>query len=133
MPGETSLDSDTEGTYGAYVDALGKYGLLYVHAIEGVTQKSRDTDDLDFDKLRHRFAGTYIANNKLTLDIAEKELASGHADLFSFGRPYIANPDLVERMRAGGPIADPPQACLYGGDFHGYSDWPGMDGKIILK
>ena len=133
MPGETPLDSDTEDTYGAYVDALGKFGLLYVDKIEGVTQKSRESDDLDSDKLRHRFKGAYISNNKLTLDIAEKELASGHADLFSFGRPYIANPDLVERMKTGGPLADPPQPCLYGGDFHGYSDWPEMNGPILLK
>ena len=133
MPGETALDSDTPGTYGAYVDALGQFGLLYVHVIEGITQKTRDSDALDFDALRHRFDGAYIANNRLTLDIAEKDLADGHATLFAFGRPYIANPDLVERLKTGAPLADAPQGTWYGGDWHGYTDWPGMNGPIALK
>ena len=103
QPGETPLDSDTEGTYGAYVDALGKFGLLYTHVIEGITRATRESNDMDYDALRHRFKGAYISNNRLTLDIAEKELADGHADLFAFGRPFIANPDLVERMKTGAP------------------------------
>ena len=133
QPGKTPLDSDTEGTYGAYVDALGRFGLIYTHVIEGVTRASRDSEDLDYPALRKRFSGAYIENNKLTLDIAEKEFAAGHADLFAFGRPFIANPDLVERMATGAPLADAPERYYYGGDSHGYSDWPGMRGPIALK
>jgi N-ethylmaleimide reductase len=133
QPGETPLDSDTEGTYGAYVDALAPFGLLYIHVIEGVTRATRESDALDFEALRRRFDGTYIANNRLTLDIADKELADGHADLFAFGRPFIGTPDLVQRLTIGAPLVDAPQESYYGGDWHGYSDWPGLEGPIVLK
>ena len=133
MPGNTALDSNVMGTFGAYVDALSKLGLLYIHDIEGVTQMTRDVPEgVDFPALRRRFAGAYIANNQYTLALAEKTLAKGDADLFSFGRPFIANPDLVYRLGTGAPLADSPKEYLYGGDSVGYSDWPGMNGQIRI-
>ncbi|MCJ2120475.1 alkene reductase [Methylobacterium sp. J-001] len=134
QPGETPLDSDPHATYGAYVDALNGFGLLYVHTIEGVTQQTRDVPDgVDFLDLRRRFKGAYIGNNQITLDLAEKELAEGRADLFSFGRPYIANPDLVHRMASGAPLAEAPKPYWYGGGSNGYSDWPGMNGPVAIR
>jgi N-ethylmaleimide reductase len=133
MPGETPLDSDPMATYGAYVDALSAHGLLYIHDIEGVTQLSRDPSGVDFVALRKRFAGVYIANNQYTLKLAEETLAAGKADMFSFGRPFIANPDLVERMRSGAPLAEAPKEYWYGGGSVGYSDWPGMNGQIKIE
>jgi N-ethylmaleimide reductase len=132
MPGETPLDSDPMATYGAYLDALSGFGLVYVHDIEGVTQMSRDPNGIDYPALRRRFKGAYIANNNYTRDLAEQMLAAGHADLISLGRPFIANPDLVERLRIGGPLAEAPKQYWYGGDATGYSDWPGMEGQIKL-
>jgi len=134
QPGETPLDSDPHATYGAYVDALNGFGLLYVHTIEGVTQQTRDVPDgIDFLDLRRRFQGAYIGNNQITLDFAEKELAEGRADLFSFGRPYIANPDLVQRLASGAPLAEAPKPYWYGGGSNGYSDWPGMNGPVAIR
>ena len=134
QPGETPLDSDPHATYGAYVDALNGFGLLYVHTIEGVTQQTRDVPDgIDFLDLRRRFKGAYIGNNQITLDLAEKELAEGRADLFSFGRPYIANPDLVHRLASGAPLAEAPKPYWYGGGSNGYSDWPGMNGPVAIR
>jgi len=133
MPGETPLDSDPMATYGAYVDALSALGLLYIHDIEGVTQLSRDPSGVDFAALRKRFAGAYIANNQYTLKLAEETLAAGKADMFSFGRPFIANPDLVSRMRNGAALAEAPKEYWYGGGAVGYSDWPGMDGQIKIE
>ena len=134
QPGETPLDSDPHATYGAYVDALNGFGLLYVHTIEGVTQQTRDVPDgIDFLDLRRRFKGAYIGNNQLTLDLAETELAEGRADLFSFGRPYIANPDLVDRLASGAPLAEAPKPYWYGGGANGYSDWPGMNGPVPVR
>jgi N-ethylmaleimide reductase len=124
-PGDTPLDSDTMATFGAYVDALSRLGLLYIHDIEGVTQLSREAaDGISFTALRERFNGAYIANNQYTLALAEKTLAAGDADLFSIGRPFIANPDLIERLGTGAPLADAPKEYWYGGDATGYSDWP---------
>jgi len=130
-PGNTPLDSNTMATFGAYVDALSELGLLYIHDIEGVTQLSREaTDGISFAALRQRFSGSYIANNQYTLGLAEQTLAAGDADLFSIGRPFIANPDLIHRLRSGAPLAEAPKDYWYGGDATGYSDWPGMDGKV---
>ncbi|SEI42501.1 alkene reductase [Pseudomonas sp. NFR16] len=126
-PGETPLDSDTMRTFGTYVAALSNLGLLYVHEIEGVTQQSREeVSDVSFAALRRAFRGAYIANNQYTLDLAEQTLAAGDADLFSIGRPFIANPDLVARLASGAPLAEAPKAYWYGGDSTGYSDWPTM-------
>jgi N-ethylmaleimide reductase len=133
MPGNAPLDSEVMGTYGKYVDALSALGLLYIHDIEGVTQLTRETPEgVDFLALRKRFSGAYIANNQYTLKLAEQMLEQGNADLFSFGRPYIANPDLVERLRTGAPLAEAPKEYWYGGSSVGYSDWPGMHGQIEI-
>jgi N-ethylmaleimide reductase len=127
-PGETPLDSTPMKTFGAYVDALSKLALLYLHAIEGETQQSGDAaGDVSFSALRRRFSGVYIANNQYTLELAERALAKGDADLFSFGRPFIANPDLIERLRIGVPLAEAPKQYWYGGSTLGYSDWPTLN------
>jgi N-ethylmaleimide reductase len=126
-PGETPLDSDPMAIFGAYVRALSDLRLLYIHDIEGVTQLTRETDSgVSFAALRKQFDGAYIANNQYTLELAERTLAAGDADLFSIGRPFIANPDLVDRLRVGGPLAEAPKQYWYGGDSTGYSDWPDM-------
>jgi len=133
-PGDTALDSDTMGTFGAYVDALSALGLLYVHDIEGVTQLSREANDgVSFAALRRRFSGAYIGNNQYTLALAEKTLAAGDADLFSIGRPFIANPDLIDRLRNNAPLAEAPKEYWYGGDARGYSDWPAMQVDIMTS
>ncbi|WP_233887602.1 alkene reductase [Paraburkholderia flagellata] len=131
-PGETPPDSDTTATFGAYVDALSELRLLYIHDIEGETQLSRETDRaVSFAALRSRFKGAYIANNQYTLSLAEETLAAGNADLFSIGRPFIANPDLVDRLRVGARLVEAPKQYWYGGDSTGYSDWPDMHRSAI--
>ena len=116
-------------TCGAYVDALSQRRLLYIHDIEGVTQQTRDVpDEVSFAELRSRFSGAYIANNQYTLELAAEALSNGEADLFSFGRPFLANPDLVERLRTGALLAEAPKRYWYGGGSVGYSDWPAMTG-----
>jgi N-ethylmaleimide reductase len=125
MPGNTPLDSTPMDTYGRYIDALSELGLAYLHVIEGITRATREHDAaIDFDALRKRFDGPFMANNRFTGDLAEAELEAGRADLISFGRPFIANPDLIERLRDGAPLAEAPVETYYGGDQRGYSDWP---------
>ena len=124
-PGETPLDSDVMGTYGRYIDGLNALGIAYIHVIEGVTRVTREAPGkVDFLALRRRFRGTYMANNRYDRGLAEEALESGRADLVSFGRPFIGNPDLVRRMRDSAPLVDAPQETYYGGNEQGYSDWP---------
>jgi N-ethylmaleimide reductase len=126
QPGGTKLDSNPNETYGRYVDELKKLGLLYLHVIEGTPMMTRDVPDnaVDFDALRHRFGGTYIANNEYSLALADEAFREDKADLIAFGRAYLANPDLVERLKTGAPLADAPKEYWYGGDERGYTDWP---------
>jgi N-ethylmaleimide reductase len=125
--GGTALDSSVMETYGTYLDRLADFRLAYTHFIEGVTYTTRESDDeVDFAELRRRSPGAYIGNNELSVADARQVLANGEADLISFARAYIANPDLVQRIRTGAPLAEAPQEYWYGGDETGYSDWPAM-------
>lgn len=127
QPGGTPLDSQPNVTYGQYVEELGKLGLVYLHVIEGTPQVTRTVEHnaVDFQLLHRRFGRTFMENNLLTREMAEQQLAQQSADLFAFGRPYIANPDLVERLRDGLDLApEAPKDTWYGGDEHGYIDFP---------
>jgi N-ethylmaleimide reductase len=126
MPGNTPRDSDVMTTYGTFLNHLGELGLVYAHVVEGTTQMSRDIPPgIDLQALRRRFRGAYIANNRFTPELAEEVIRAGRADLVSFGRPFLSNPDFVERIRQGGPFApEPPRGTWYGGGTEGYIDFP---------
>lgn len=127
QPGKTPLDSAVMETYGTYLDRLSDLGLAYTHFIEGVTYTTREwPEEIDFGELRRRSPGAYIANNELSVEAAERLLANDRADLVSFARAYIANPDLIDRIRLDAPLAEAPKEYWYGGDSTGYSDWPSM-------
>ena len=113
-------------TYGSLISALDELRLAYLHMIEGTTQGSRDYPrHIDLNVLRRRFRGAYIANNGFSPERATEAVRSGRADLVSFGRPYLSNPDLVERLRKGLAFApEAPKETWYGGGREGYADWP---------
>jgi N-ethylmaleimide reductase len=67
-----------------------------------------------------------MANNGYDLGLALDARRRNLADLVSFGRPYIANPDLVERLRMSGPLNVPDRATFFGGDAAGYTDYPAL-------
>ncbi len=116
--------SDPQPQYDYIVDQLNTLGIVYLHVVEGATGGPRDVAPFDFDGLRRRFKGTYLANNGYDLDLAAAHLADGKADLFAFGRAFISNPDLVERFKTGAPLAALNPATLYGGGANGYIDYP---------
>ncbi|QOL13458.1 alkene reductase [Dickeya dianthicola] len=74
--------------------------------------------------IRKAFQGTLILCGEYTLERANQALADDRADLIAFGRPFIGNPDLVERLRNGWPLAEAGHDAFYGGDDHGYIDFP---------
>ena len=125
-PANGVSSSDPQAQFDYIVDQLDALGIAYLHVVEGATAGPRDVALFDFDSLRRRFKRTYIANNGYGLDLATSRLAEGKADLFAFGRPFIANPDLVERLKAGAPLAAPNPATIYGGGAAGYIDYPAL-------
>ena len=113
-------DSDPRATYGALLDAIRGLDLAYCHLIHF------PTPELDALALvRRHWRGPIIANNNLDRERAEALLADG-VDAASFGRPYIANPDLAERLRIGAPLARPDRATFYSGEERGYTDYPAL-------
>ncbi|MGH6908948.1 MAG: alkene reductase, partial [Phenylobacterium sp.] len=78
--------------------------------------------------LRDRFDGVWMVNNGYDRQMALDAVSSGRADLVSFGRLFIANPDLVRRLREDAPL-NPLQdrETFYGGDARGYIDYPTLD------
>jgi N-ethylmaleimide reductase len=118
--------SDPQAQFNYIVEQLDALGIGYLHVVEGATGGPRDVAPFDFDALRRRFRNTYIANNGYDLELASTRLAEGKADLIAFGRPFIANPDLVERLKAGAPLAAFNPATLYGGGATGYIDYPSL-------
>jgi N-ethylmaleimide reductase len=121
-------DSDPQALFGYLVDALNAYPLAYLHLLEPLpghpTLPVQEEVAPMAPELRRRFKGAMILNGGYTHETAEAALANGEADLIAFGVPYLANPDLPERLRQGAPLNPPEQETFYGGDEKGYTDYP---------
>jgi N-ethylmaleimide reductase len=122
------LDSNPGETYATVVERLNAFGLAYIHVIEGATQGPREVPGgFDLQILRRSFNGLYMANNGYDLELALAARRRNLADLISFGRLYIANPDLVERLRIGAPLNVPDRTTFFGGSgAAGYTDYPAL-------
>lgn len=123
-PANGVSSSDPQAQYTYLVDQLNALEIVYLHVVEGATGGPRDVAPFDFESLRQRFKNTWIANNGYDLDLANSRIAEDKADLIAFGRPFIGNPDLVERLQTAAPLAAFDPATLYGGGAAGYIDYP---------
>jgi len=120
-------DSNPEPVYLSLIEQLNPFGLSYIHVVEGDTGGERNpAGGFDLQKLRRAFNGLYMANNNYDLELALEARAKNLADLICFGRPFISNPDLVERLRSGAPLAQPDPHTFYAGDAKGYIDYPAL-------
>ncbi len=102
-PANDISDSNPQALFDHITDQLEALKLVYIHVIEGATGGPRDIAPFDYASLRKRFTRAYIANNGYDFELATKVLAANEADLIAFGKPFIANPDLVERLKASAP------------------------------
>jgi N-ethylmaleimide reductase len=108
---------------------LGGYGLSHLLLMGNTTDFSgtpleRLTGDGMFRHFRPIFRGPLIANVNMTAGRGNRLIEAGLADLVAFGRPYIANPDLVERLATGAPLAEIDWETVYAAGPRGYSDYP---------
>lgn len=112
-------DSDPLATYGHIARECRARGIAFLFLREKLEENPRLTP-----RLKEIFGGPIIANDSLTLEDGEKLLASGEADAISYGRPFIANPDLVERFARHAALNEPNPSTFYGGGREGYIDYP---------
>jgi len=106
--------------------SLNRYGLAYLHVIDGLAFGFHELGPpMTSQEFRPLFDGPLMANCGYTQETAEASIEQGHADLISFGRPYISNPDLVERFHHGWPLNPPADMKVwYSFDAEGYTDFP---------
>jgi len=123
-PANGITSTDPQPQYNYIAEQLNALGVIYLHVVEGATGGPRNVAAFDYGELRRRFKQTYLANNGYDLELATSRLINDDADLFAFGRPFISNPDLIERLKIGAPLAALNPATLYGGGAEGYIDYP---------
>jgi 2,4-dienoyl-CoA reductase-like NADH-dependent reductase (Old Yellow Enzyme family) len=111
-------DSDRVATFGHVARELGKRRVAFICARE------HPGPDRIGPALKAAFAGVYIANESFTPETAEQALAAGEADGVAFGKLFIANPDLPERLTRGAPLNQWNAETFYSGEYRGYTDYP---------
>jgi len=116
-------DPNPRETWAYVLPQLARRGLAYLHVIAVPT----DWDVLGF--AREHWSGVLIANGGYDRARAEADLTAGRADLISFGKPFLANPDLPERLARSAPLTDPDPNHFYSEGPKGYVDYPALDGQ----
>jgi N-ethylmaleimide reductase len=128
-PSQSADDSNPVALFTAAATALQQVGIAFLELREqkpygnfGTTDVPRVSPDI-----RKVFTNPLVLNQEYDRERAEADLASGLADAVSFGRPYISNPDLVERLRFGAEWAPDNYKTWYSAGPEGYTDYPALE------
>jgi 2,4-dienoyl-CoA reductase-like NADH-dependent reductase (Old Yellow Enzyme family) len=113
-------DSDLAATFGYVARALGQRQIAFLFAREHLG------DDRLGPTLKQQFGGAFIANEQFSIEDSVAELRAGTADAIGFGKKFIANPDLPERIRLGAPLNELDTATMYAHGPEGYTDYPAL-------
>ncbi|WP_373991842.1 alkene reductase [Duganella sp. BuS-21] len=113
-------DSNPAETFAYVARELGKRKIAFIAAREAVGEDSLGP------LLKKEFGGVFIANEKMDKVVAQSVLDSGNADAIAFGKDYISNPDLVERLKADAPLNPWNAETFYGSSEVGYTDYPAL-------
>ncbi len=127
---DAGQDSDPQALFEHAVGELAPLRLAFIEVVEGQTAGARDYAPFDYAALRRRFDGAWMVNNGYQRPMALEAVASGAADLVSFGRPFISNPDLVRRLHDDAPLSASDAGTFYGGGAKGYIDYPTLDQHV---
>lgn len=122
---------DYRETFTYVADQLNKLGLAYLHVMDGVAFGFHELGEpMTLNEFREIFSGPIIGNCGYTEETAEIAVKEGHTDLIAFGRPFISNPDLVERFRNGWPLAaDADMGSWFSFEKEGYTDFKFYNGS----
>ena len=117
---------EVDAQFQALVEGLSGLGLLYIHVLDHSAMGAPAVPAEIKAALRKAFHGPFIAAGGFEHGSAEKVLADGHADLVAFGRPFLANPDLVARLKADAPLNAVDMDTFYTPGAKGYTDYPAL-------
>lgn len=123
-------DHDPERTFHLVASALNEYGLAYLHLVNPDVPALENGREVHpralrmLDIIRRQFRGPLIIAGGFNHETAESWLQQGRADLIAFGRKFLANPDLPERLRQHARLSADDPATYYGGGAIGYIDYP---------
>ena len=125
-------DDHPEATFGYIAERLSDYGFAYLHIVNPAMEQMQNGKEPDsralsmVELIRKKYKGTLIMAGGFQAGTAARWLREGKADLIAFGRSFIANPDLPERLRLGGPFNIDDPTTYYGGGEKGYTDYPSL-------
>lgn len=117
-------DSNPQALFNYVTEQLNQFNLAYLHVVEGGIHGGGVADPFDFVAMRKLCKLSYIANLSYDKARGNEAIATGHADAVAYGVPFIANPDLVERLRKDAPLNEADSSTFYGGTEKGYTDYP---------
>lgn len=118
-------DSNPKAHFGYFVEQLNRYNLAYLHVLEPSEADLRHGGTaIPTSYFRPIYKGTFMVNWDYDFAKGTEAISSGQADLVSYGKLFIANPDLPERFRLNAPLNEPDQTTFYGGGAAGYTDYP---------
>ncbi|MCK6459213.1 MAG: alkene reductase [Planctomycetes bacterium] len=119
---------EVEPQYELLAKRLGELGLVYLHVVDHSAMGAPKPEESTVTKMRTAFKGTIVLSGGYDKERAERDLAAGRGHLVAFGRPFIANPDLPERLRTGAKLAAPDMNTFYTPGEKGYTDYPALNG-----
>ncbi|KKX29498.1 alkene reductase [Rhizobium sp. LC145] len=135
-PANDIAETDPQPLFNYVVEQLGPRGLSFIHVIEGATGGDRNFSQgdkpFDYQELKSAYRkaggkGGWLVNNGYDRESAIEAVESGYADAVAFGKLFLANPDLVQRIKDNAPLNEPDRATFYGGGAKGYTDYPALE------
>lgn len=115
---------EMETTFESLATQIGALGLVYIHVVDHSPMGAPPLPATMKPRIRKAFKGTVILSGGYDRNRAEADLTEGKGDLVAFGRPFIANPTLVDKMTKNLPLAAPDQSTFYTPGEKGYTDYP---------
>lgn len=123
---DTGAFETVDETYKEVSQKMKEIGIAYIHIVDHEAMGAPEVPQSIKDTIRNEFGGTIILSGGYDAEMAEKELNEDKGELVAFGRPYISNPDLVERFETGASLVDADQSTFYTPGAKGYIDYPTM-------
>lgn len=118
---------EIDATYLRLVQAFSEMGLAYIHMVDHESMGAPPIQGHLKGRLRAAFEGPFILSGGYDFESANRDLDAGKGNLVAFGRPFLANPDLLERFRAGAELNEPRPDLFYSPGPEGYTDYPVLE------